>query len=363
MSSSKSASHNNSISHLKPRINIVIPVLNEANTIEDSLRHLILASGIDTIVVVDGGSTDDTLKRARAFQTSMRRRVNDVTPRIEVICTDEAGRGRQMNAGANHIKTILSQDRSKKNTRKRGRQQNCDREGNTSSRATNGTDNYNDNDKGETNDNNGDGDVDVIGFVHSDTFLPQDGVNIAGSTLLQDKSTVAVGFHTIIEYKDKTFWAVSLHNTLKTHYIPAILKPLCYCAGLRLLFGDQCMFMRIEDYDAVGGFDESHLIMEDADLCWKLHNIHKLNGNNNNNNNNNDTPCTKSISHTRHTRPGKIQLINRCVRTSGRRIDHVGGTLRATYIHFVVAFSWWCGMSQSRLRTMYHNLYMGDKPR
>ena len=189
---------------------------------------------------------------------------------------------------------------------------------------------------------------DVVGFVHADTFVPTDVCSLV-SGQLNDLRTVCVGFHTIIEYRDKTFWAISLHNSLKTHYIPAVLRPLSYIAGLRLLFGDQCMFMRLEDYFAVNGFDEQHSIMEDADMCLRLHNMHK-----------NKTHCFGS---QKHRSPGKIKLINRCVRTSGRRIDRIGGTITATCIHFIVSLSWFFGASPKRIEHLYHSLYGGDRPR
>ena len=38
-----------------------------------------------------------------------------------------------------------------------------------------------------------------------------------------------------------------------------------------MLFGDQAMFVRAEEFRRVGGFDEALPIMEDADLCVRLH--------------------------------------------------------------------------------------------
>ncbi|MBI4513936.1 MAG: TIGR04283 family arsenosugar biosynthesis glycosyltransferase, partial [Gemmatimonadetes bacterium] len=69
-----------------PSLSVIIPALNEAGEIEDTLRAALEALGPDTeIIVVDGGSTDDT--RARA------------APHARVI-ESTAGRGRQMNVGA-----------------------------------------------------------------------------------------------------------------------------------------------------------------------------------------------------------------------------------------------------------------------
>ena len=41
--------------------------------------------------------------------------------------------------------------------------------------------------------------------------------------------------------------------------------------GLRCLFGDQTLFCRAADFYSVGGFAERLPIMEDADLCLRLH--------------------------------------------------------------------------------------------
>lgn len=70
-----------------PRLSIIIPTLNEATTIEASLRHLpqLGVSGVETIIV-DGGSRDDTVSRA--------------APLASRLIHSPPGRARQMNAGA-----------------------------------------------------------------------------------------------------------------------------------------------------------------------------------------------------------------------------------------------------------------------
>lgn len=80
---------------MKHQISIIIPVLNEAQTIKDVLFHLIdnasLAS-ISEIIVVDGGSTDDTKKIVETLDLNI------------VLLTSEKGRAKQMNLGAKHAK-------------------------------------------------------------------------------------------------------------------------------------------------------------------------------------------------------------------------------------------------------------------
>ena len=68
-------------------LSIVIPVLNEAATIEAALRALapLRARGAE-VIVVDGGSADDTAALAKPF--------------ADAVIASERGRATQMNAGA-----------------------------------------------------------------------------------------------------------------------------------------------------------------------------------------------------------------------------------------------------------------------
>lgn len=69
-------------------VSVVVPVLDEATTIDRLLDSLLIVSGIGEVVVVDGGSRDDTLARAQAHGTHPR------------TAASEAGRAIQMNRGA-----------------------------------------------------------------------------------------------------------------------------------------------------------------------------------------------------------------------------------------------------------------------
>lgn len=69
-----------------PSVSIIVPVLNEARLIGDFLRHAqTLGPGIE-IVVVDGGSSDETQSIARAL--------------ADRVISGPRGRAAQMNAGA-----------------------------------------------------------------------------------------------------------------------------------------------------------------------------------------------------------------------------------------------------------------------
>ena len=70
------------------RVSIVIPALNEARCLDRTLRHLsILDPPAWEVILVDGGSTDETVAIAQTYA-------------VKVIQADEPGRSRQMNQGA-----------------------------------------------------------------------------------------------------------------------------------------------------------------------------------------------------------------------------------------------------------------------
>ncbi|MDX1463910.1 MAG: TIGR04283 family arsenosugar biosynthesis glycosyltransferase, partial [Marinirhabdus sp.] len=76
-------------------ISIIIPVLNEARTIHELLDHLVENStekNIAEIIVVDGGSTDNTVTLVDTFAGNATREIH--------IIGSEKGRAKQMNTGA-----------------------------------------------------------------------------------------------------------------------------------------------------------------------------------------------------------------------------------------------------------------------
>ncbi len=72
---------------MPPPMSIVLPVLNEAGQIEATLANLapLRRRGVE-VIVVDGGSDDDTVERAAAL--------------ADAVVAASRGRARQMNAGA-----------------------------------------------------------------------------------------------------------------------------------------------------------------------------------------------------------------------------------------------------------------------
>ncbi len=78
----------NSTGKYEPVISVIIPVLNEANAIERTIECLDGAHNLE-IIVVDGGSTDDTVSQV------INRGIN--------LITSERGRANQMNAGVEAV--------------------------------------------------------------------------------------------------------------------------------------------------------------------------------------------------------------------------------------------------------------------
>jgi uncharacterized protein len=69
------------------KISVIVPVINEQEQLAATLSHVQLAPG-DELIVVDGGSTDQTIDTARKF-----------TPDVLI---SRPGRAQQMNLGAAH---------------------------------------------------------------------------------------------------------------------------------------------------------------------------------------------------------------------------------------------------------------------
>jgi len=53
-----------------PKISIIIPVLNEATTIQETLTKLQDASEVE-VIIVDGGSRDETVAIAKALRGAL----------------------------------------------------------------------------------------------------------------------------------------------------------------------------------------------------------------------------------------------------------------------------------------------------
>jgi len=152
----------------------------------------------------------------------------------------------------------------------------------------------------------------LVCVLHADTILPDDAMAVIEATMADARLALA-GFLPLLCGPDRVRWGTSLHNWAKTYYGPLLFRPHLFVRGLRLLFGDHAMFFRRADFLATGGCDTSLPIMEDADLCLRLHRL------------------------------GRIRLVNRVVMTSDRRIT-AWGPLRANLIYLRVSVSWAVGL-------------------
>ena len=249
-----------------PEVSIIIPTLNEGDYLARSLRCLtILDPPAKEVVVVDGGSADNTLSVLNQHSRDM------VHPfDVTVVECDHPCRATQMNLGAKRAKG------------------------------------------------------DVLCFLHGDTLVPDDLVALVETTLA-DPGIACGGFISLMA-GDTTRWLTSLHNSFKTYYAALLFHPILFFRnGFRVLFGDQVMFCRRQDFWACGGFDASLTIMEEADLCIKL------------------------------SRRGRIVQVNRTVVSSDRRVAK-WGTLKANFIYLMIGFLWGMGVSDTALRQFYEDV-------
>ncbi len=247
-------------------VSIIIPTLNEAQCLPKTLRYLsLLEPPPQEIIISDGGSQDETLKIAEDFA-----KINANSIRINII-SSTPGRSLQMNRGA--------------------------------AVAT-----------GE-----------ILCFLHADTLIFDNAIAIICQTL-NHPQIAAGGFISVMTGNTTTRWFISLHNALKTYYAPLLFRPyLFFAKGLRLLFGDQVIFCRRQDFWKCQGFDPSLPIMEEADLCLKLAQI------------------------------GKIRQINRIVQSSDRRVAK-WGTFKATLIYLYIGFLWGFGAPSTYLKRFYEDI-------
>jgi rSAM/selenodomain-associated transferase 2 len=246
-------------------VSIIIPTWNEASYLSSTLRGLqALHSPPKDILLVDGGSTDDTVGVA---QTLGQRLALPLT----VVRANFPRRSLQMNLGAAQAQG------------------------------------------------------DILCFLHADTLVPPDLGTILQSTLA-DQGIACGGLIALMAGPHQTRWGISLHNVLKTYYAPLIFRPHLYFGkGLRLLFGDQVMFCRRQDFQTCGGFNSTLPIMEEADLCLKL--------------------C----------RLGRIRQVNRVVQTSDRRVA-AWGPGKAHFIYLMIGLLWGIGIPATTLKRFYDDI-------
>ena len=195
-------------------ISVIIPTYNEETALPATLQHLLSQAGDYEVIVVDGGSVDQTCEIVKAIQFDVRGSVFDGSERegqqgtsnFELrtsvrLLTAPKGRASQMNAGARH----------------------------------------------------------AIGewllFLHADTRLPK-GALVRLNRLESDSTIRAGGFLHRFSGSDWRLQLVSFLDNFR-------------CRRSRIIYGDQAMFVRRSLFEQLGGFPNQP-ILEDVAFCEKL---------------------------------------------------------------------------------------------
>jgi glycosyltransferase involved in cell wall biosynthesis len=163
-------------------------------------------------------------------------------------------------------------------------------------------------------------------FLHADTEIPADFVSLA-SRVLSDPRVALAGFVSIMRGPKGVRRLTTAHNFIKTWYAPLLFRPISFFKGCRLLFGDQVMICRRDDFQAIGGWSINQTIMEEADLCLRM---------------------------VRGGR-GRVRQVPRKVWSSDRRVAE-WGFWRANLTFLYVGLMWGFGAPPDRLARHYEDV-------
>lgn len=210
----------------RPRVSAVVITLNEATQIRQCLDHLLAARpAFHEVIVIDGGSSDDTVGIAAGYTKR--------TGMVRVHVSATRGRAAQLNVGLSEVTG------------------------------------------------------DAVVFVHADSRPPRACVQEVCTALFngddRDEPTGIglLGFPTRIAMFDedgsyspasetRILWITTMHEYIAYFFYPLLFQPISFLRGLRCLFGDQNLSLRTVDGIKLGGFDDTLRIMEDLDLCLRV---------------------------------------------------------------------------------------------
>ncbi len=150
---------------------------------------------------------------------------------------------------------------------------------------------------------------DALLFLHADTTLPPDALELVATALAQHKWG---RFDVRIDGRSRWLPVVA-----------ALMNARSRATGIAT--GDQALFMRREAFDAVGGFPDQAL-MEDVEICKRLRAHH-----------------------------GAPACLRAKVTTSGRRWDE-RGAWRTIVLMWRLRWLYWRGVSADRLAVAYRPL-------
>jgi len=204
------------------QLSIIIPILNEAEIIENLLKHLLINSSkenIAEIIVVDGGSSDGSQNIVSNFVTSSDSEQSEELYReVDKIVLDTKF------AKANSTRTDILLKNSEKGRAKQM---------NTGSEIATGN---------------------ILYFLHADSFPPKDFDQHIINEI--EKGHLAGCFR--LQFNHNHWW-LRLASWLTQFSWRA-------CRG-----GDQSQFITKELFKEIGGFDESYTIYEDNILINELY--------------------------------------------------------------------------------------------
>ncbi|WP_405575441.1 TIGR04283 family arsenosugar biosynthesis glycosyltransferase [Winogradskyella sp. Asnod2-B02-A] len=220
-------------------ISIIIPVLNEADTISRLLTHLIensTSENISEIIVVDGGSTDGTLDILRPIRFEKSDRSVEYTKTSNVLDTkfqernftrtealDNAERDPESILGLANTLNILLINSPKG----RAKQMNLGAKHATGS---------------------------ILYFLHADSFPPKDFDQLIINEVQKDNQAGCFRMQF-----DSNHWWLQLASWLTQFSWRA-------CRG-----GDQSQFITRKLFDEIGGYNENYIIYEDNILINELY--------------------------------------------------------------------------------------------